>query len=139
MSGQASEGVYMGQIELFFKSKLERGWKIQDRLSEIRALLSDETDCMISASVPGRMGGQSFQIDQNLAGDDLDVLDATALAIQAAVRDIPGVAQLQTTVRDTKPEIRVVPKRAVLSDLGIPAARLAAIQQNLALIIAQNT
>ena len=127
MSGQASEGVYMGQIELFFKSKLERAWTITDRLAEIRALLSDETDCMISASVPGRMGGQSFQIDQNLAGDDLDVLDATALAIQAAVRDIPGVAQLQTTVRDTKPEIRVVPKRAVLSDLGIPAARLAAI------------
>ncbi|MBP7430132.1 MAG: efflux RND transporter permease subunit [Candidatus Hydrogenedentes bacterium] len=127
MSGQASEGVYMGQIELMFKSKLERGWKIQDRLSEIRALLSDETDCMISASVPGRMGGQSFQIDQNLVGEDLDVLDATALAIQAAVRDLPGVDQLQTTVRDTKPEIRVVPKRPVLSDLGLPAARLAAI------------
>ncbi|NLE67584.1 MAG: efflux RND transporter permease subunit [Lentisphaerae bacterium] len=127
MSGQAREGVYMGQIELFFKSKLERAWTITDRLSEIRALLSDETDCMISASVPGHMGGQSFQIDQNLAGDDLDVLDATALAIQGAIRDIPGVAQLQTTVRDTKPEIRVVPKRAVLSDLGIPAARLATI------------
>ncbi|MGD9781542.1 MAG: efflux RND transporter permease subunit [Kiritimatiellia bacterium] len=127
MSGQASEGVYMGQIELMFKSKLERDWKIQDRLSEIRALLSDETDCMISASVPGHMGGQSFQIDQNLVGEDLDVLDATALAIQAAARDIPGVDQLQTTVRDTKPEIRVVPKRTVLSDLGLPAARLAAI------------
>ncbi len=127
MSGQASEGVYMGQIELFFKSKLERDWTIQDRLSDIRDLLRDETDCLISAAVPGRMGGQSFQIDQNLVGDDLDVLDATALAIQAALRDIPGVDQLQTTVRDTKPEIRVVPKRPVLSDLGLPAARLASI------------
>ncbi|HOU20716.1 MAG TPA: efflux RND transporter permease subunit [Kiritimatiellia bacterium] len=127
MSGQASEGVYMGQIELFFKSKLERDWKIQDRLSEIRALLRDETDCLVSVSVPSRMGGQSFQIDQNLVGEDLDVLDSTALAIQAALRDVPGVDQLQTTVRDTKPEIRVVPKRPVLSDLGLPAARLASI------------
>ncbi len=127
MSGQASEGVYMGQVELFFKPKTERDWTIQDRLSDIRTLLSDETDCLISASVPGRMGGQSFQIDQNLSGDDLDVLEATALAIQSAAQTLPGVDQLQTTVRDTKPEIRIVPKRTVLADLGLPASRLAAI------------
>lgn len=127
-SGQASEGVYMGQIELFFKPKTERAWKISDRLSEIRRLLRDEADCIVSASVPGNMGGgQNFQIEQNLSGDDLDVLDRTALAIQAAARDLPGVDQLETTVRDTKPEIRVVPRRPVLSDLGLPAARLGAI------------
>ncbi len=127
MSGQASEGVYMGQIELFFKPKTQRAWSISDRLSEVRALLKNETDCMVSASVPGMMGGQSFQIEQNLSGDDLDVLDATALAIQSATRDLPGVDQLETTVRDTKPEIRVLPKRPVLSDLGLPASLLGSI------------
>ena len=127
MSGQASEGVYMGQIELFFKPKTERRWKISDRLTEIRALLKDETDCMVSASVPGMMGGQSFQIEQNLSGEDLDVLDRTALAIQAATRYLPGIEQLETTVRDTKPEIRVLPKRAVLSDLGLSPALLGTI------------
>lgn len=126
-SGQASEGVYMGQIELFFAPKTERSWSILTRLSEIRALLADETDCLISAAIPGKMGGQSFQIDLNLAGDDLDTLDRAALAIQAAARKVPGVDQLETTVRDTKPEIRVVPRRPVLSDLGIPPARLGAI------------
>ncbi len=127
MSGQASEGVYMGQIELFFKPKTERAWSITDRLAEVRAMLKDETDCMVSASVPGMMGGQSFQIEQNLSGDDLDVLDRTALAIQEATRDLPGVDQLETTVRDTKPEIRVLPKRAVLSDLGLSPALLGSI------------
>ena len=126
-SGQASEGVYMGQIELFFKPKTERAWKITDRLAEIRSLLKDETDCFISASIPGMMGGQNFQIEQNLSGDDLDVLDQTALAIQAATRDLPGVDLLETTVRDTKPEIRVLPKRTVLSDLGLPASLLGTI------------
>jgi HAE1 family hydrophobic/amphiphilic exporter-1 len=127
MSGQANEGVYMGQIELFFEPKTERDWALQDRLSDIRARLADETDCLISAAVPGRMGGQQFQIEQDLAGDDLDVLDATALAIETAVRRIPGVDQLQTTVRDPKPEIRIVPRRTVLSDLGLSPARLASI------------
>ena len=127
MSGQASEGVYMGQIELLFKPKTARAWKIADRLTEIRNLLKDETDCLISASVPGIMGGQSFQIDRNLSGADLDVLDQTALAIQNAARDLPGVEFLETTVRDTKPEIRVLPKRPILSDLGLTPALLGTI------------
>ena len=127
MSGQASEGVYMGQIELFFAPKTERGWKIVDRIAEIRDLLRDETDCMVSAALPSKMGGQNFQIDQNLSGDDLEELDRTALAIQSAALALPGVSTLETTVRDTKPEIRIQPKRAVLSDLGLPASRLGAI------------
>ena len=126
-SGQASEGVYMGQIELFFKPKTERSWQIIDRISEIRALLRDETDCIVSAALPGKMGGQNFQIDQNLCGDDLETLDQAALAIQSAALALPGVDQLETTVRDTKPEIRIQPRRAVLSDLGMPASLLGSI------------
>ncbi len=125
MSGQASEGVYMGQIELFFLPKTQREWKILDRLEEVRALLRDETDCFVSASVPGMLGGQSFQIEKDISGEDLDVLNNTALAAQAIIRPLPGVGLLETTVRDSKPEIRVVPKRSVLSDLGVPPSSLA--------------
>ena len=127
MSGQASEGVYMGQIELFFAPKTERGWKIVDRIAEIRDLLRDETDCLVSAALPSKMGGQNFQIDQNLSGDDLEQLDRAALAIQSAALALPGVSTLETTVRDSKPEIRVRPKRTVLSDLGLPASLLGTI------------
>ncbi len=122
--GQPNEGVYLGQIELFFKPKTARAWSIHDRLSEIRAMLASETDCTLSASVPGKMGGQSFQIDYNLSGDDLDTLEAAATAIRETGLAVPGIEQLDTTVRERKPEIRVVPKRTILSDLGIPAARL---------------
>lgn len=127
MSGQATEGVYLGQIELFFKPKTQRAWRMPDRLAEIRERLRAETDAHISVSVPGIVGGQTFQIDQNLSGPDLDVLNETALAIRAAVRDRPGVGLLETTVRDPKPEIRVAPNRPVLSDIGLSPAALAAI------------
>lgn len=127
MSGQANEGVYMGQIELFFTPKTERKWTMNERLEYVRNLLSDESDCMISAAVPSMMGGQSFQIEQNLQGDSLDVLDDTALNIQAAVRYLPGVSLLETTVRDTKPEIKVIPNRTILGDLGFPAAVLGSV------------
>ncbi len=127
MGGQANEGVYMGQIEMFFKSKMERDWTMHERLTEIRALLADETDARISVSMPGKFGGQSFQIDYNLSGEDLDTLEAAATAVRDAARTLPGVDQLDSTVRDPKPEIRVTPKRTVLSDLGLPAARLGSI------------
>ncbi len=122
--GQPNEGVYLGQLELFFKPKTARTWSIQERLNEIRAMLANETDCTLSASVPGKMGGQSFQIDYNLSGDDLETLETAATAIRETGRTVAGVAQLDTTVRDRKPEIRVVPKRTILADLGMPATRL---------------
>ena len=125
--GQAREGVYMGQIELFFKSKLERDWTIHQRLQEIRDLLADETDCLVSASVTGKMGGQSLPIEYSLSGPDLAVLEDTARAIRDVGRRVPGVGMFETTVRDPKPELRIVPKRAVLADLGVSAATLGAL------------
>ncbi len=127
-SGQANEGVYMGQIELYFKSKLEREWKMNDRLQEIRRRLAEETDCLASASVPGKMGGQSFQIDYTIMGDDLAELETSATSIKnAALSTIDEISQLDTTVRDTKPELRVLPKRTVMADMGFPAASLGTI------------
>ena len=127
MSGQSSEGVYMGQIELFFVPKTERSWLIKDRLPEIRALLAEYTDCMCSASTASMMGGQNFNIEQILVGPDLDTLETAAREAQNAARDLPGIAFLETTVRDSKPEIRIVPKRTVLADLSLPAASLGAL------------
>jgi HAE1 family hydrophobic/amphiphilic exporter-1 len=127
LGAQPNEGVNIGQIELLFKPKTERDWKILDRLSEIRAMLATETDCLLSASVQSGLAGQSFQIDYNLTGEDLEVLESTANAIQETARNLPGVEQLETTVRDRKPEIRVVPKRTILSDLGMPARQLGTI------------
>jgi cobalt-zinc-cadmium resistance protein CzcA len=88
--GQPNEGVYLGQIELFFKPKTERDWKILDMLSDIRAMLATETDCLLSASVQSGMGGQSFQINYNLTGEDLDILESAANAIQEVARDVPA-------------------------------------------------
>lgn len=127
MSGQASEGVYLGQIEIFFTPKTERDWSIVDKLPEIREMFAQDTDVMVSASTASMMGGQNFNIEQILTGPDLDTLDATALAVQGATRDLPGIAFLETTVRDSKPELRVVPKRTVLADLAFPATTLGSI------------
>ena len=129
MSGQATEGVYMGQIEVFVKPKTERDWRVSDLLPKLREMLDEEPDLLISASEPSMMGGQNFDIEQNYSGDDLETLDAIALNVQASCRDLPDVGFLDTTVRDTKPELRVVPKRTVLADMGVSPALLGSIMR----------
>lgn len=128
MSGQANEGVYMGQIELFFKSKVEREWTMESCLEDIRHRLADETDAMISVSVPGSMGGQSFMIDYQIRGDDLDTLETIASSIEEKVQEnVKGLSEFSTTVRDTKPELKIIPKRSIMSDIKLPASSLGAV------------
>ncbi len=127
-SGQATEGVYMGQIELYFKSKLERDWTMNDRLIEIRKVLSEEPDCLASATVPSKQGGQNFMIDYTILGDDLTQLETSVNGIKnEALSTIPEISVLDTTIRDTKPELRVLPKRTIMADMGLPATTLGAI------------
>ena len=79
-----------------------------DLAGEVVAVGEGVTGLTIGDAVVGgaRLGGFA----------EYAVLSAGALKPKPA-RDLPGVEFLETTVRDTKPEIRVLPKRPILSDL----------------------
>lgn len=127
LSGQASEGVYMGQLELLFTPKTQRSWLIADKLPEIRRFLEAEPDLIASASTPSPLGGQEFSIQQVITGDDLQDLNAATLAARDACRDLPGIDFLDTTVRPDKPQLRVTPRRTVLDDLHLSPAAIGTI------------
>jgi hydrophobic/amphiphilic exporter-1 (mainly G- bacteria), HAE1 family len=128
-AGQANTGVYLGQIELFCVPKFQRSWDIFDRAQEIRKLLATETDCRISAGVSDAMGNRSYGIEYILTGDELKTIGTASTAIAEAARRLPIVETVESTVRDPKPEIRIVPKRAVLADLQMHPASLAALMR----------
>ena len=126
-AGQANTGVYLGQMELFCVPKFERAWDIFDRAAEVRNLLSNESDCRISAGVSDAMGNRSYGIEYILTGDELNRIATSSTAIADAASQLPIVATVESTSRDPKPEVRILPKRAVLSDLKIPPASLGAL------------
>jgi HAE1 family hydrophobic/amphiphilic exporter-1 len=128
-AGQANTGVYLGQIELFCVPKFQRSWDIFDRAQEIRKLLASETDCRISAGVSDAMGNRSYGIEYILTGDELKTISTASTAIAEAAQSLPIVETVESTVRDPKPEIRILPKRAVLADLKIPPASLASLMR----------
>ncbi len=124
MIGQTSEGVHLAQVLLRFVDKSERRETMQNLLGEIRGRLAAVPDCVVTVNVPSIIGGQASPIQLQIAGDDLPTLERLALETHARVQTLSGIENPDTTVRQGKPELRVVPRRAVLSDLDIPATAL---------------
>lgn len=123
IAGQASEGVYLAQIEVVYKPAAQRpGRGIDAILENLRAELRAIPDLIATVSMPSYVQGVSATVQYNLKGPDLDELTARAQRLQALAFSLPGLAQLDTTARDDKPEIRVRPDRAVMADMGLDAA-----------------
>ncbi len=116
--GQSSEGVYLAQVLLKFKEKTERKEKIFDILTDIRELLKDHTDCIVTASAPVLVGGQKVPLEMEVAGDDLSELENVTMKVLNAVHNIDGIISPDSTVRAGKPELLVLPQRAILADMN---------------------
>jgi len=130
--GQSSEGVYMSQMLLKFSEKTEREETIYDLMTAIRSRLEEFPDAIVTVGIPVIIGGQSSDIEMEIAGDNLKLLDSFAVKAKSLVETITGIEDPDTTVRTGKPELRIHPNRAVLADLGIPATGVGlAIRTNL--------
>lgn len=119
--GQTSEGVYLGQLLLVFTQRTERSASSYDLMAEVNRRLEGFPDALVTISQASLIGGQSNPVEMEIAGQDLARLDALALGALGVAREIPGVLTPDTSVRPPKPELRILPKRAVLADLSAPA------------------
>ncbi len=122
--GQSSEGVNLAQIFLRFNERTQRRESIHDLLAMVRARLRTVTGSIVTVSIPTIMGGQSSPIELEITGPELHVLDSLALKARDLTRQFPGFRDVDTSVREGKPELRITPKRAVLADMNIPATSL---------------
>ena len=121
---EATEGVFLGQIQLFFKDKTQRKWSLFDRLDDIRELVKDETDCIITISILNAMGNQQLPLNVIVLGSDLDQLNKIGLRSQEVLDTDVNITTTDTSVRDGKEEIKITPKRAIMSDYGLTAQEL---------------
>ena len=122
--GQSSEGVYLAQVLMKFSERTERDLTIDDIQDMVRSRIADFPGAILSVSQPALIGGQSTPVELEIAGSDLEELDRLALKSLGFAQAIPGFRDPDTTVRPGKPEIRIEPRRAVLSDLSAPAVGL---------------
>lgn len=122
--GRTSEGVYLAQMLLKFTDRDQRSIPIAEIMEMIRSRLEDYPEAIFSVSRPGVFGGQSTEIELEISGKSLDVLDILAADFGEMVADMPGFLDVDTTVRTGKPELRIRPNRPVLADHGMPPVAL---------------
>ncbi|MBN1361076.1 MAG: efflux RND transporter permease subunit [Sedimentisphaerales bacterium] len=122
--GQSSEGVHLAQLLLVFSDRDRRTLTITDLQRAVRSRLAGYPECIVTVTQPTVVGGQSTDIELEIAGQDLATLDALALRTQQLAEEIDGFMDTDTTVRAGKSELAVLPRRAVLADLGVPAVGL---------------
>ncbi len=73
----------------------------------------------------GGGGGGSNRLQALIQGPDLDQLQVYTTELIDKVREIPGVADVDSNFDFTKPELRVTVDRARSADLGVPIDSLA--------------
>jgi len=70
------------------------------------------------------VGGDNKQIRLSLLGSDLTQLASISEEAQRKIRAIPGVVDLDSSLKANKPTISVVPKRDLGADLGVGVAQI---------------
>jgi HAE1 family hydrophobic/amphiphilic exporter-1 len=71
------------------------------------------------------VGGDNKQIRLSLLGPDLNQLGKLSEEAIARIRAIPGIVDLDSSMKPGKPTIRIEPYRDVAADLGIGVAQIA--------------
>ena len=122
--GQATEGVYLAQVLLTFSQRDQRKISIYELQEEVRSRLANYLECVVTVTKPSMAGGQSQDIVLEIAGPELPTLDRLAMRTQQLGQQMSGLKDMDTTVRAGKPELAVVPKRAIMADLKAPVTGL---------------
>ncbi len=122
--GQSTQGVYLAQVLLVFSDRDQRSLSIDDLQMEVRKRLTGYPEAILTVTQPTVVGGQNQDVELEIAGQELSTLDSLAIRTQGLSKEFQGLEDIDTTVRAGKPELAILPNRAVLSDLNIPAVGL---------------
>ncbi len=124
MIGQSTQGIYLAQILLTFPDRDQRTITIDELQAEVRSRLVGYPECIMTVTQPSMIGGQDQDIELEIAGTELAVLDGLAVRTKRLAEEIEGYQDVDTTVRAGKPELAIIPNRSVLADLNLPAVGL---------------
>jgi HAE1 family hydrophobic/amphiphilic exporter-1 len=100
------------------RSAVQMSIPLRSRLAQIAGITVTHIGAMDG------VGGDNKQIRLSLLGSDLKQLAALSKQAQARMRAIPGLVDLDSSLKDEKPTISVEPKRELAADLGIGVAQI---------------
>lgn len=117
-----SQGANSSEMEVPYELKdRSRGAIVRDiraRLTEIPGVMV-EIGQPISHRMDAMLSGTEAQIAVKIFGDDLNRLYAVGRRIQEIAREVPGMTDVNIEQQTERPQLDIVPRRAMLARYGI--------------------
>jgi HAE1 family hydrophobic/amphiphilic exporter-1 len=117
--GQVSQGVHLAEITVKTTNKNLRTQDLQEMKTIFRDVFKNETDCIATIGIPTVVGGASSEIELEILGPDLAVLDEVGRNITAESKKSGILVDVDNNIRAEKPQVKIIPKRSVINDMGI--------------------
>ena len=112
---------------IYVKLKAHTGGTFSEVLRAAREKVEQVPGLTFGLTEAGAFGQKPIQI--SVRGTEIDELDRLSRELVAAMRQIPGVADIENSLEKSKPELRVNVDRQRASDLGIPVSMIASTMQ----------
>ena len=122
----AAQGKIYANIFIRLVDRKERSRSVDDLSGVLRDRLRQVPGITVThVGLTDSVGGNK-QIEFSLQGPDLRELERLSRLVQSNIRGIPGLVDLDSSVKADKPVIQVDVRRDAASDLGLSASGIAA-------------
>ena len=122
---QMDTGTNMALIKVKLVDVNQRDVTTNEMAARLIKELSDVPNVRLRISATSSMDHGSAPINFALMGQDMAELEKYSNLIVENIKDIPGMINLNTSLRPGKPEITIVPDREKLSQAGLSIYNLA--------------
>ncbi len=120
------EGVEMALIHVKLVDAEERSFSTSELVSRLHEELADIPNAHIRVeSLRSMGGGAASEIDVQLQGQDLDVLEGYSRELLKKMKEIPGLINADSSSRQGKPELTIIPDNTRLARAGLTMSDLA--------------
>jgi hydrophobic/amphiphilic exporter-1 (mainly G- bacteria), HAE1 family len=120
--------ILSGMAHLHPLAAFRGNYSQRDVMSEVRRRLARFADLRPSVrNVPSfNIGGGNYDIDFTIRGPELQALATYAERLRQRSQELGGIVDADTTLKLTKPELRIAVDRARAADLGVQVEDVAA-------------
>jgi hydrophobic/amphiphilic exporter-1 (mainly G- bacteria), HAE1 family len=121
----ATGTVTAGNIYVALEPAGERSHSQDELMVTARERLTPIYGVSVSVLDAGGVGGAQKPLVVNVRGPEVDELQSISDRIAAAMRAIPGVVDIETSLGQPRPEYRIDLNRDVANDLGLDVSQVA--------------
>jgi HAE1 family hydrophobic/amphiphilic exporter-1 len=121
------QGVNLAQMKVKLVKKKDRRLSDKQLAAVLTKELANVPNAKIRISAVSGFSTSSAPVDFYLKGQNLEKLEKYAAKLEAKLKKIPGMMNLNTSTRAGKPEITIEPDRVKMSEAGLTMQELALI------------